>query len=224
VNRRTPRAGPAVVAVSLAGVLLTGAGCGGSTPNRSAASSTPGPSATSAGGSTSEAGGGLGGGSGERSSTPRSTIVTTPTPTISTSAAGQEIGKPCPYLTDLEWADHEGNRVGRSVQLAGTPVGCRFYFAYDPNQITGEILIQRFGTATEAFNAVVIAARGHPEFVDDRSIGDGGSISVRLPLQGAPTWACVFSHGRSVVTVHTSQNDTSNDARTLARLVSGRLG
>ena len=123
----------------------------------------------------------------------------------------------------MAWADSEGNRVGRSVRLADTPVGCRFYFAYDPRQLTGEIRFQRVSTATEAFNAVANAATGHPEFVDDRGIGDGGSISIRRDLQGVPSWECLFSHGRLIVSVHTSQSNTSNNARTLARLIAAAL-
>jgi hypothetical protein len=164
---------------------------------------------------------GLGGGGGEQTSSPtppRSTIVTTPRPTLS-SGAGSEIDAACPYVSNQEWANAEGNRVGRSVQLATKPVGCRFYFQYDPNQITGEITVQRLATPTQAFNAVVTASTGHPEFVDDKDIGDHGSIARRMALQGNDTWECVFSKGTLVVTVHTSQANISDNARTLARLI-----
>jgi hypothetical protein len=164
---------------------------------------------------------GLGGGGGEQQTSrpaPRSTIITTPHPTLS-NGARKEIDLPCPYMSNQDWADKEGNRVGRSVQLAGNPVGCRFYFQYDANQITGEITLQRFATSTQAFNAVVTASKGHPEFVDDAGIGDHGSISRRMPLQNDTTWECVFSKGTLVVTVHTSQNDTSENARNLARQI-----
>jgi hypothetical protein len=161
---------------------------------------------------------GLGGGGGEQTSAPRSTIVTTPRPTLSASVGAKEIDGPCPYIANQDWADHEGNRVGRSVQLATTPVGCRFYFQYDPNHITGEITIQRFSTTTRAFNAVVTAANGHPEFVDDKDIGDG-AISIKAALQGTPTWECIFAKGKLVVSVHTSQDHPSDNARTLARMI-----
>jgi hypothetical protein len=161
---------------------------------------------------------GLGGGGGEQASTPRSTIVTTPRPKLSAPAGAKEIDGPCPYISNQDWADHEGNRVGRSVRLATTPVGCRFYFEYDPNHITGEITIQRFGTATQAFNAVVTAANGHPEFVDDNDIG-AGAISIKAALQGTPTWECIFAKGTVVVSVHTSQDHPSDNARTLARMI-----
>jgi hypothetical protein len=136
----------------------------------------------------------------------------------------KEIPGDCPYITAHEWAISEGNRVGRVVRLALTPVGCRFYFEYDDSVITGEITIQKFPTPTQAFNAVVTAANGHPEFVDDKTIGDGGSISIRAPLQdGELTWQCVFAKGRNVVTVHSSQNDPSDNARTLARKIAPRI-
>ena len=172
-------------------------------------------------GATSSQPSGLGGGVGEQTSsaTPsRSTIHTTPRPTLSTGEA-KEIDAACPYISNQDWANAEGNRVGRSVQLATKPVGCRFYFQYDPNEITGEITVQRFGTATQAFNAVVTATKGHPEFVDDKDIGDGGSIARQMPLQGKATWECVFSKGTLVVTVHTSQPNISDNARTLAKLI-----
>jgi len=66
---------------------------------------------------------------------------------------------------------------------------------------------------------VVTATKGHPEFVDDKDIGDGGSIARQMPLQGKATWECVFSKGALVVTVHTSQPNISDNARTLAKLI-----
>jgi len=139
----------------------------------------------------------------------------TPRPTLSNGAGLKEIDKPCPYISDRDWAQGEGNRVGRSVQLNSKPVGCRFYFEYNAIEARGQILVQRFKTAIEASNAVVVAAQGHPEFVDDRSIGDG-SISRRVLFDGAPAWQCVFAKGTFVVTVQTSQTNTSLNARSLA--------
>jgi hypothetical protein len=204
-------------ALRMAGLVSSAALLTGATGCTHGNSSTPAASAVPSSPAASTASPGLGGGAGEQTSTAvRSTIITTPTPKLSTEASGREIDKSCPYISDQAWADGEGNRVGRSVQLAGTPVGCRFYFQYDPTQITGEITIEKFGTPTEAFNAVVGAAKLDPGFVDDRSIGNGGSISVRLPLQGEKTWACIFSKGVYAVTVHTSQTDTSKNGRNLA--------
>jgi hypothetical protein len=204
-----PAVAPAIAVLSVALAL---AGCRGNGPTASSTPSAPAAQPT-----------GLGGGAGEQSSVPRSTILSTPRPTLSNVSAVKELPGPCPYISDQDWADHEGNRVGRSVRLATKPVGCRFYFQYDPSQVTGEITLQRFRTSTEAFNAVVSATKGHPEFVDDKTIGDDGSISIRLALQGQATWACIFSEGATVVTVHTSQSDTSNDARTLGALIAPNI-
>jgi hypothetical protein len=149
-------------------------------------------------------------------------VVTTPRPTLATRD-GAEIDQPCPYATADEFRGAEGDRVGRVVVLKGSPVGCRFYFQYDAAVIVGEIRIQKFATPTEAFNAVVTAATGHPEFVDDKTIGDGGSISIRLPLQGQQTWACVFSKGDYVVTAQSRQTVVGQDARNIARLIEPRI-
>jgi len=142
-------------------------------------------------------------------------ITRTPRPTLSGAAGLREINKPCPYISNQDWAAGEGNRVGRSVQLDSRPVGCRFYFEYNPGEARGQILVQRFATATEAFNAVVTAAKGHPEFVEDHSIGDG-AIARRVDFDGGPAWQCVYARGRLVVTVQTSQTNTSENARSLA--------
>jgi len=166
--------------------------------------------------------GSLGGGGGEQSSAPRSTIVSTPRPTLSNLAAAREVDGNCPYISATDFRDAEGDRVGRVTVLQTNPVGCRFYFAYDPSVVVGEIRLQRLGTAVEAFNAVVTAARGHPEFVDDKTIGSG-SISIKLPLQGTPTWACIFAKGNLVVTAHSRQTVVGEDARNIARSIAPKL-
>lgn len=146
------------------------------------------------------------------------TTSTTPVPTISLGTPTEKPG-PCPYLSAADFRDNEGDRVGRDVQLAENPVGCRFYFDPnwgDPTTIVGEIRIRRFSTATEAYNAMAALARTHPEFVDDRSIGDG-SVTIKLPLQGENTWACVYARGNLVVIAHSRQTDVGEDARNIAR-------
>lgn len=216
MNRRH-RSPARLLAIALLAVLLAVSACTTSRNGKGAGSASP----SSSGGD----GGGLAGGDGEDpspSTAPRSTILTTPRPSLSAGEA-REIDAPCPYISNADWASGEGNRVGRSVQLATKPVGCRFYFQYDENQITGEITMARFETATQAFNAVVTAAQGHPEFVDDKDIGDGGSISRRMPLQATATWECVFSKGTLVVTVHTSQANISDNARSLAREIAPKV-
>lgn len=143
-------------------------------------------------------------------------VTTTPIPKLTFAANPKEIDKACPYMDAMTFRTDEGDRVGRVVQLKEEPIGCRYYFEYDPNVIVGEIRMKRFATAIEANNAMVALARTHPEFVDDRTIGDG-SISVRLPLQGENTWACVFVKGTLVVVAHSRQTEVAEDARNIAR-------
>jgi hypothetical protein len=204
----------AAMQTALLGALLLPAACtshgGGPDP------SSPGPSESQPDG--------LGGGSGEQQSTaPRSTIMTTPTPKLTSGGGAREIDKTCPYASNDEMRDAEGDRTVHSVQLATSPVGCRYYFEYDPKVVIAEITIQRFKTPTEAFNAVVTAAKGHPEFVEDKTIGDGGSISIKLPLQGTATWACIFSKGSLTITAHSRQTDVGQDARNIAKLIAPRI-
>ncbi|MDQ1735979.1 MAG: hypothetical protein QOH56_2230 [Pseudonocardiales bacterium] len=193
-----------------AGLLLTG--CSGT--KKSADPSNTGSTSVSATAT------GLAGGDGEGS---RSTIITTPTPKLSSSTGAKELDKPCPYADLDSMRDQEGDRTDRSVQLATNPVGCRYYFQYDHSVIITEITIERFATATEAFNAVVTAAKGHPEFVDDKSIGDFGSITIKLPLQGVSTWACIFSKGKLAITAHTRQTVVGQDARNVAKLIAPKV-
>ncbi len=196
----------AVIVVAVMALVLTGC-----TPSHGGAA-TPTP--------TSSAPAGLGGGGGESTSpTPsRSTIFSTPTPHLNTVAPAAEIDSPCPYASTAAFGDAEGDNTVRSVQLPGSPRGCRFYFLYDPSVVIGEILIEKFGTAVEAFNAVVVASRGHPEVTSDASIGDG-SVTIKLPLQGTDTWATIFAKGRYAVIAHTRQVEVGEDARNVARLI-----
>jgi hypothetical protein len=162
---------------------------------------------------------GLAGGGGETSAP--STVMITPTPKL-TTGAGHEIDKPCPYASTGDFREAEGDRTVRSVQLVGSPVGCRYYFELDPTVVIGEIRIQTFGTSTEAFNAVVTAARGHPEAYSDKTIGDG-AVLLKLPLQGTQAWACVFAKGRRVVTAQTRQTTVAQDAKNVAVLIEARV-
>lgn len=179
------------------------------------------PTTTTSAAATSDPGSSaLAGGDGE-SGAPPSTIMTTPTPGLS-SRTGAEIDKPCPYASTDDFRDAEGDRTVHSVELAGTPVGCRYYFEYDPSTVIGEIRIQTFATSTEAFNAMVTAAKGHPEAYGDKTIGDG-AVLLKLPLQGIDAWACVFAKGRSVITAQTRQTAVAQDAKNVAVLIEPKV-
>ncbi|HEX8095724.1 hypothetical protein [Jatrophihabitans sp.] len=164
---------------------------------------------------------GLGGGGGEQASPAPSTLHSTPRPTLTTPGTGKgarEVAGTCPYISAAHFADIEGDRVGRVTVLQSRPVGCRFYFEYDPAAVVGEITVARFGTATEAYNAMVGSATGHPEVQSDAGIG-AGAVAFQTPLQGSRTWQCVFAKGTSVVTVRTRQPYPALNAFLLARAI-----
>jgi hypothetical protein len=155
-----------------------------------------------------------GGGDGETG--PASTIVTTPRPSLSTPNGAREVTGNCPYISAQNFADAEGDRVGRVTVLETKPVGCRFYFQYDSSQLIGEITVSVFRTPTEAYNAMVLSARGHPEVQSYPDVGDG-AVAFQTPLRGSPAWQCVLAEGRSVVTVRTQQPYPALNAVNLAR-------
>jgi len=208
-----------VTAGRLAGavVLMMLAGCQqgspGSTGSTSAGSQSP-PASSSPASSQPT---GLAGGGGEQTS-PASTEPTMPRPSLSTAGNVKEKPGSCPYISAARFADIEGDRVGRVTVLQSRPVGCRFYFQYDPSAIVGEITVARYGSATEAYNAMVRSAAGHPEVQSDAGIGDG-AVAFRTPLQGNRTWQCVFAKGTSVVTVRTRQPYPALNAFLLARAI-----
>lgn len=202
------------------GLVLTAlvTGCTGS---KTAADPVPTPT-TSSVPSSADTGGGLGGGGGEVSSAPRSTIMTTPKPSLSTPNGVKEVDGTCPYISNQDFADGEGSRVGRVTLLESKPVGCRFYFQYDVNTVVGEIDVATFKTDIQAYNAMVGSAKGHPEVQSDPNIGDG-AVAFRRPLQGTNAWLCVFAKGSTVVTVRTRQPYPALNALNLARTIAPRF-
>lgn len=173
-------------------------------------------------GSGQAGGGGLAGGGGEQSSTPRSTIVTTPRPSLTPPNGVAEVDGTCPYISADDFSLTEGDKVGRVTVLQSKPVGCRFYFAYDPSAIVGEISINNFKTETQAYNAMVLSAKGHPEVQSSTSIGDG-AVLFQTDLQGTDTWQCVFAKGTRVVTVRTRQPYPALNAENLAKEIAPRI-
>ena len=162
---------------------------------------------------------GLAGGGGE---TAPSTVFSTPTPSLTAPHGVREVAGSCPYITAQAFANAEGDRVGRVTVLQSRPVGCRFYFQYDPSQLVGEITVEVFGTPTEAYNAMVLSARGHPEVQSYPDVGDG-AVAFQTPLRGSPAWQCVFARGRSVVTVRTQQPYPALNAVNLAREIAPKF-
>jgi hypothetical protein len=201
-------AGRSLVAVLLVAVLpLIGCQHGGTERNSAVSTPTVATSQPT----------GLGGAAGEQTSR-AGTGPTMPRPSLSTPGTVKETPGACPYLSAARFAGLEGDRVGRVTVLQSRPVGCRFYFQYDPATVVGEITVARFGTATEAYNAMVGSARGHPEVQSDAGIGDG-AVAFQTPLQGSRSWQCVFAKGTSVVTVRTRQPYPALNAFLLARAI-----
>jgi hypothetical protein len=204
-----------LVAATLA---LTGCQAGGDTSG--SAKVTPSPPASSPPASSQPTG--LGGAGGEQTSAARLPTLSTARPAPSSAGAVREVAGSCPYLSAARFADLEGDRVGRVAVLQSRPVGCRFYFEFDPRVVVGEITIAPFATATEAYNAMVESAAGHPEVQSDPAIG-AGAVAFRTPLQGSRAWQCVFAKGTSVVTVRTRQPYPALNAFLLARAIAPNL-
>lgn len=210
MNRRPVLAVAALAVAALAVAALAGCWSAGTAAPPSDAGTT---TVTITAGPT-----GLGGGGGEETSAPAST----PQHSLTPPGPVREVTGSCPYIDAARFADLEGSRVGRVTVLRTRPVGCRFYFQYDPSVIVGEITIARFPSATEAYNSMVESARNHPEVQSDAGIGDG-SVAYRTDLQGNQTWQCVFAKGTSVVTVRTRQPYPALNAFSLARAIAPKV-
>lgn len=207
VSRRWPAAARTISVAVLVPAVLAGCRAG----NGSATPAPPGSASATARPT------GLGGAAGEQTpSTPD------PPPTPSAPVGTDQVAGSCPYISAADFADLEGDRVGRVTVSAGRPVGCRFYLSYDPAVIVGEITVARFATATEAYNAMVSSARNHPEVQSDAGIADG-AVAYRTDLQGTRTWQCVFARGTSVVTVRTRQPYPAWNAFSLARAIAPKI-
>lgn len=148
--------------------------------------------------------------------------MTTPKPSLSTPNGVKEVDGTCPYISNQDFANGEGDRVGRVTLLQTKPVGCRFYFQYDVNTVIGEIDVATFPTKVQAYNAMVVSAKGHPEVQSDPNIGDG-AVAFQRPLQGTNAWLCVFAKDKTVVTVRTQQPYPALNALNLARDIAPRF-
>jgi hypothetical protein len=209
-------------ATVLSAGLVLAAVLSGCTGSKTTADPAPTATTSSAPSSADTGGGGLAGGGGEDSTAPRSTIMTTPKPSLSTPNGVKEVDGTCPYISNQDFADGEGDRVGRVTLLQTKPVGCRFYFQYDVNTVIGEIDVATFKTKVQAYNAMVGSAKGHPEVQSDPNIGDG-AVAFQRPLQGTNAWLCVFAKNKTVVTVRTQQPYPALNALNLARNIAPRF-
>jgi hypothetical protein len=129
-------------------------------------------------------------------------------PVLTTPAPAAEVTGTCPYISNADFQAYEGDHVGRVTVLQSNPVGCRFYFFYQPSDIIGEVHVQVFADAFSANNAMVLAARSHPEVQSNASIGDG-AIAIQTPLQGENTWEALVTIGNRVYQISTRQTRPS---------------
>jgi hypothetical protein len=134
----------------------------------------------------------------------------------------------CPYISDDDARDAEGDRVGRTSLLpALSPVGCRFYFQYAPYQAIADIIPATFATATQAYNAMVATGNASATVLGVKDLVPGvDAVLFRTafnPADGLDDWACAFSAGPVLVIVHTQQTNTSQDARNFAVAIAAKF-
>lgn len=206
---------PPAVAVAVA-ILLAGCQSVGDSSTGSARTAQP---TSAAGAPTSAAGAPT---AGAQTAGARSTVLSTPRPTLSGPGQVAETPGSCPYISAADFAELEGDRVGQVTVLQSRPVGCRFYFQHQPETVVGEITVATFSSATQAYNAMVGSAQGQAEVQSDAAIGDG-AVAFTTPLQGSPSWQCVFAKGTSVVTVRTRQPYPALNAFLLARAIAPKI-
>lgn len=134
----------------------------------------------------------------------------------------------CPYITTADAAATEGNRIYRTTIITSRhPVGCRFYFWCCDFHATMDILPQTFSTPTDAYNAMVRTGEAGANVTGIASLVPGVAAVLYQTRfygpDGTTDWACTFTKGRILVTVHTNQNDVSFNARQLAQLIAPKF-
>jgi hypothetical protein len=143
----------------------------------------------------------------------------------------------CPYIHaglnvdaghGVNLADLEGDRVYRTTLLTELhPVGCRFYFYAPPYEAIADIRPRTFGTAVEAFDAMILTARTGHELITEKNFAKGATgICFRTKYfapDGNRDWAFVFAKGKTMVAVYTQRSDTSRNALYIARAIAGKF-
>ena len=156
----------------------------------------------------------------------------TPLPPSKRTPKGEVEGR-CPYIaagvtvqptSAPNIADIEGDHVYRSTRLTRfSPVGCRFYFYASPYEAVADIRPFTYGSAKEAYAAMIERARLGSEQITERNFsGSLTGICFRTPYfgpDGAKDWAFTFAKGRHMVVVYTQRNDTSRNALYIAQAI-----
>ncbi len=171
-----------------------------------------------------------------RSFTPAPAATVHPLPPGAKARRGEKEQR-CPYLHTglnqdagggVNMADLEGDRIYRTTVLTDySPVGCRFYFYAPPYEAVADIRPQRFATATEAFNAMVLTAEAGRSQITEKDFTAGiTGISFQTKYfgpDGRRDWAFVFAKGRVLVGVYTQRADTSRNAVYIARAIAAKF-
>lgn len=139
-----------------------------------------------------------------------------------------EVEKKCPYIPSDNVADIIGSHVYRTTVLTTTkPQGCRFYFYAPPYQAIADIVPRTFATAGDAYNAMVQTAGQGTQAIPKKNLAEGvDGVLFRTRFfgdDGARDWACAFANGKTLVVVHTEQDDVSFNALQLAQAVVGEF-
>lgn len=201
-----------VVALSVVGLAACSMSTGASAPTSSAVVS------SSSSGLAGD--GSVGGDSGESSATASassSVRVVAPKPPTSSVAVQQRDGV-CPWIATQTAADLEGNRIGQVIvsRRGSVVLGCEFHFDtnWGPDRVTLRITATSYGDSVAARNAMIrlgLAGRnasGQPSIAPGV---DGIRYQTELDASDAtPDWAFSFAKGRTVVTVKTDQDRSTN--------------
>ncbi len=182
------------------------------------------------------------------------TVVSTRTSTPSVSVTAQRVAtvhplppgaklphgekeKHCPYVRTglnqqadggVNMADLEGDRIYRTAVLTNyQPVGCRFYFYAPPYEAVADIRPFTFGSAKDAYDAMILTARTGRHLTTEKGFVKGlVGISFQTRYFGPDhqrDWAFVFAKGTAMVAIYTQRSDTSRNAVYIAKAVAGKF-
>ena len=168
--------------------------------------------------------------------TPEPVATVHPLPPGATPRRGERERR-CPYIRTglnpdsgggVNMADLEGDRIYRTTVLTGyRPVGCRFYFYSGPFEAVADIRPRTFGTAKDAYDAMILTARtGLNQETEQGFVA--GLVGIAFQTRyfgpdGRHDWAFVFAKGKVMVGVYTQRRDTSRNAVYIARAIAAKF-
>jgi hypothetical protein len=170
--------------------------------------------------------------------TPTSSGPYVPAPATTVVPLGQahapmpagEVEGTCPYISNNDLADAEGDHVYRTSTITTTkPVGCRFYFYSSPYEAIADIVPTTFATATDAYNAMVATGAAGTGTLGVKDLIPGvDGVLYKTAFFGPDVakggdWACAFAAGKVLVVVHTQQTNVSFNARSIATAVAPKF-